>query len=87
MKKKIYTKKDVEKIIALGRQKGFLTYDEVNDLLPEEISSSEDIDQIFELLGNEDIQLVESEEERGQEKIKPALKENILGEPDRKSVV
>ena len=34
MKKKVftktYTKEDVEKIIALGRQKGFLTYDEVN---------------------------------------------------------
>ena len=33
-----YTKKDVEKIIALGRQKGFLTYDEVNEMLPDSIS-------------------------------------------------
>lgn len=68
MKKKEYTRKDVEKIIALGKQKGYLTYDEVNELLPEDISSSEDIDRIFELLGNEDIQLVESEVDRDPEK-------------------
>ena len=80
MKKKEYTKKDVEKIIALGKQKGYLTYDEVNDLLPEEISSSEDIDQIFELLGNEDIQLVENEAETELEKQSPALKEDALNE-------
>ena len=81
MKKKEYTKKDVEKIIALGRQKGYLTYDEVNDLLPDDVSSSDDIDQIFELLGNEDIQLVESEETREAERpAAAAIKENILSE-------
>lgn len=87
MKKREYTKKDVEKIISLGRQKGFLTYDEVNDLLPEGVSSSEDIDRILDLLGNEDIQVVESEEEKETEK--PAVgisKEDLLSE-DRKSVV
>ncbi len=68
MKKNEFVKKDVEKIIALGRQKGYLTYDEVNNLLPEEISSSEDIDKIFELLGNEDIQVVENVEEKVEEK-------------------
>ena len=54
MKKKVfvkvaYTKEDVEKIIALGKQKGFITYDEVNDMLPEGVSSSEDIDHIFDI--------------------------------------
>ncbi|MDD5653753.1 MAG: RNA polymerase sigma factor RpoD [Candidatus Omnitrophica bacterium] len=78
MKKRIFSKKDVEKIIALGRQKGFLTYDEINDLLPENIASSEDIDQIFELLGNEDIQLVESEEERESDKPAPLIKEAVM---------
>ena len=82
MKKKTYTKKDVEKIIALSKQKGYLTYDEVNDLLPEDVASSEDIDQIFELLGNEDIQLVENEEDKEPEQVAtPLIKENILPEP------
>ncbi len=80
MKRKEYTKKDLEKIIALGRQKGYVTYDDVNELLPEDISSSEDIDRIFELLGNEDIQLIENEEEK--EIVKPIEppKEDILTE-------
>jgi len=66
MKKRELNKKNVEKIIALGRQKGYLTYDEVNDLLADDVSSSEDIDKIFELLGNEDIQVVENAEEKPQ---------------------
>lgn len=64
-KKKLPTKKiikDIEKLIALGKEKGYLTYEQVNDLLPEDITSSEDIDQILTLLGNENIQLVDSEE-------------------------
>ncbi len=75
MKKKI-----VEKIIAAGRQKGYLTYDEVNDLLPEDVSSSEDIDKIFELLGNEDIRLVENEDEKETERREQEIKEEILAE-------
>ncbi|MDD2688552.1 MAG: RNA polymerase sigma factor RpoD [Candidatus Omnitrophica bacterium] len=80
MKKKEYTSKDLEKIIALGRQKGYLTLDDVNDLLPQDLSSSEDIDKIFELLSNEDIQLVENEEEKDTPKLAPAIKEYILEE-------
>ena len=80
MKKKEYASKDMEKIIALGRQKGFLTYDEVNDLLPEDLSSSEQIDKLFELLENEDIQLNESEEEKTEEKSAAAIKEDMINE-------
>lgn len=81
MKKKEYSAKDMEKIIALGKQKGFLTYDEVNDMLPEEMSSTEEIDRLFELLGNEDIQLIENEEDRTVEKsAPPMLKEDMLAE-------
>ncbi len=80
MKKKEYTKKDVEKIIALGKQKGFLTYDEVNELLPEGVSSSEDIDRILDILGSEDIQVVDSEEEKEAEKTPEVSKEDILSE-------
>ena len=80
MKKKEYTKKDVEKIIALGKQKGYLTYDEVNELLPEELSSLEDIDRIFEMLGNEDIQIVDNEEEKELTKQAEAAKEDALNE-------
>ncbi len=78
MKKKVYTKEDLEKIIALGRQKGYLTYDEVNDLLPEGVASSEDIDHIFDLLGNEDIQLVETDIQSDHEKQVHISKDDVL---------
>lgn len=80
MKKKEYASKDLEKIIALGRQKGFLTYDEVNDMLPEDLSSSEEIDKLFELLGNEDIRLIESEADKSIEKPAPIIKEDLISE-------
>ncbi len=80
MKKKSYAAKDLEKIIALGKQKGFLTYDEVNELLPEDLSSSEEMDHLFELLGNEDIQVVEQGEDKLAEKESPLSKEDLLSE-------
>jgi len=62
MKKQQSPKKGIERIIALGKRKGFLTYDEVNDLLPTDISSTDEIDQLFDLLGSQNIQLLESGE-------------------------
>jgi RNA polymerase primary sigma factor len=80
MRKKEYANKEMEKIVALGKQKGYLTYDEVNDLLPEDLSSSQDIDRLFELLGNEDIQIIETEEEKRQRPPAPVLKEELSTE-------
>ena len=77
-----YSKEDVEKIIALGRQKGFVTYDEVNGLLPEGVSSSQEIDEIFDILGSEDIQVIENEDEAAAaaEAEKNRVREIISGE-------
>ncbi|MBI4706546.1 MAG: RNA polymerase sigma factor RpoD [Candidatus Omnitrophica bacterium] len=80
MKKKESVAKDMEKIIALGKQKGYLTYDDVNELLPEDVSSSEEIDRLFELLGNEDIEIVEGSDDKSQEKTEAILKEESLKE-------
>lgn len=54
-------KKSLDKLIAIGKKKGYLTYDDVNDVLPEDIVSSDDIDEVFELLNDEDIQIVDNE--------------------------
>ncbi|HLD41072.1 MAG TPA: RNA polymerase sigma factor RpoD [Candidatus Omnitrophota bacterium] len=61
-------RQDLKKIIDLGKQKGFLTYDELNDLLPEDISSMEEIDKIFDLLGSEDIRIVSAIQDKDKEK-------------------
>ncbi len=54
---------DVDRLVQLGKKKGFLTYDEVNEALSESIESSEEIDKIFDILDGKDIKIVESEED------------------------
>lgn len=56
-------KKDIEKLIVLGKKKGFLTYDEVNQALSENVESSEEIDKVFDVLDGKDIKIIESEDE------------------------
>ena len=44
----------VRQLIGIGRERGYLLYDEMNDILPPEIHSSEEIDEVlsaFELYG------------------------------------
>jgi RNA polymerase primary sigma factor len=60
MGKRAITKKEINRIVAIGKEKGFLTFDEVNNLLPEDVYSSGDIDRLFDLLGNQDIPVVEN---------------------------
>jgi len=52
---------DFKKLISLGEEKGFLTYDDVNDLLPTDIVSSEQIDDILILFGEKNIDIVDAD--------------------------
>ncbi|MCB9771059.1 MAG: RNA polymerase sigma factor RpoD [Candidatus Omnitrophica bacterium] len=56
-------KADIDKLIALGKKKGFLTYDEVNETLSEKIDSSEEIDKVFEILDGKNIKVLESDDD------------------------
>ena len=42
---------EFKKLITLGEEKGFLTYDDVNDLLPSDVISSDQIDDIIIIPG------------------------------------
>ena len=53
--------KTLKHLITLGKEKGYLTYEQVNGILPESVVSSEEIDDIFTALGEADIQIVDSE--------------------------
>ncbi|MCP4649371.1 MAG: RNA polymerase sigma factor RpoD [PVC group bacterium] len=55
--------KGLSKLIAAGKQKGFLTFDELNHFLPENIVTSEEIDEILTVLDGENIDVVDSEED------------------------
>ncbi len=62
----------VRKLIRAGKDKGYLSYDEVNDILPQDVVSSDEIDEVITALHSADIKVVESEEEL--EKIPLAVK-------------
>jgi RNA polymerase primary sigma factor len=51
---------ELDKLIAMGKQKGFLTYDEVNDALPSDIISLDQLDDIMMMFGAMDIEVVDS---------------------------
>ena len=53
---------EVKALITLGKEKGYLLFDEVNDMLPAEVSTSEDLDELFDAFGNAGIDIVESED-------------------------
>ena len=46
-------------VISMGRDKGRLTYEELNNLLPEDVASPEEIDELLTLLGKEHIEIVD----------------------------
>ena len=64
----------VRKLIRVGKDKGFLSYDDVNDILPDDVVSSSELDDIITALQNADIKMVESEEEI--ERIPMAVKQD-----------
>ena len=51
---------EVKKLINLGKEKGFLTYDDLNSTLPAEVVSSEQFGTIMTMFGEMDIEIVES---------------------------
>ena len=54
----------VQKLIDIGKEKGYLLYDEVSDLLPPEISSSaEDLDDLFSAFGTAGIEVIDTDDQ------------------------
>ncbi len=49
----------VNQLIDMGKEKGFLTYEEVNDMLPSDIVSPDQIDDLMIMFGEMDIEIVE----------------------------
>ncbi|HLG19428.1 MAG TPA: RNA polymerase sigma factor RpoD [Bdellovibrionota bacterium] len=58
--------KDIESIkhlIDTGKEKGYLTYEEVNEVLPKDAINSEQLDDIMIMFGEMDIAIVDNEKE------------------------
>jgi RNA polymerase primary sigma factor len=67
----------VRKMIARAKQRGYVTYDELNKVLPSDKTSSEQIEDTMAMLNEMGINVIESEEaEEGAEENLPAVAES-----------
>ncbi len=69
----IADRKEVKDLLEAGRQKGFLTYDEVNDALPADIVSSDQIDDVMSMFGDNEIEIVDAQKAAKATDAKPAV--------------
>ena len=51
---------DIKKLIDAGKEKGYLTYDQVNDLIPHDVHSPEDLEDLLTTIGTQGIDVLES---------------------------
>ncbi|MBI4845217.1 MAG: RNA polymerase sigma factor RpoD [Candidatus Omnitrophica bacterium] len=78
--------KNLSKLIAIGKKKGFLTFEELNNALPEDVVTSEEIDEILSVLDGENINVVDTDEEvekleQDDEEIKPEVITETVSAP------
>jgi RNA polymerase primary sigma factor len=50
---------DIKKLIDTGKEKGYLTYSEVNDLIPHDVHSPDDLDDLLTTIGTQGIDVLE----------------------------
>jgi RNA polymerase primary sigma factor len=70
---------ELKRLIMIGKEKGYLTYDELNSALPPELVSSDQIDDMMMIFDEMDIQIVE-----GVEMVKSSKKPQIKQEAEDK---
>jgi RNA polymerase primary sigma factor len=51
---------DIDNLIETGKEKGYLTYGEVNDMLPDEMGSADDLDDLITTIGTQGIDLLDT---------------------------
>jgi RNA polymerase primary sigma factor len=76
----------VKRLIAKGRERGYITFEELNAVLPPDQMSSEQIEDIMSMLSEMGIQVVENEDnEDGEAAPKPEKAEAEPGEEPAES--
>ncbi|HOQ13328.1 MAG TPA: RNA polymerase sigma factor region1.1 domain-containing protein, partial [Spirochaetota bacterium] len=82
---------EVKKLIELGKANNEVTYDEINEILPDKLLNSEKIDDIFILLNQMGIDVVEESTRKVTpdviSKKKTTSKKNLAASPDDTSHV
>jgi len=75
--------KDIKKLLDLGVQRGFLSYIEVHELLPTEMVTPEEVDEVMVMLAENEIEITDGRRrpEDGDEKEEDSLLEDLAQEP------
>ncbi|GMV20422.1 MAG: RNA polymerase sigma factor RpoD [Vicinamibacterales bacterium] len=60
---------EIRALMAMGKEKGYLLYEEINEILPSDVTSAEELDDLFSALGAAGIEIVESEKSYRDEKV------------------
>jgi len=68
-------RKEVKHLLEIGREKGFLTYEEVNDTLPTDMMSADQIDDVMSMFGEHDIPVVDASKVGGESEAKVTIAE------------
>ncbi len=71
----------VKRLIARGRERGYITFDELNAVLPPDQMSSEQIEDVMAMLSEMGIQVVENEDNEEAEAPREEKKEDAEEEP------
>lgn len=72
----------VEELVSVAKEQGYITYEEINDILPMTFDSAEQIDQVLIFLSGMDVQVLnQSEVDRQRERKKEA--KELEGMPKR----
>ena len=69
--------KEVKQLIGLGKEKGYLTYDDLNNALPANMVSSHQLDHLMTMFGENDIQIIDATEEENFRKTPPESDEGL----------
>ena len=76
----------VSKLISLGKEKGYLLYDEVNDLLPSDVHSAEDLDDLLSLFDNAGIEVLDSPKVKSAESLGLEKVDELKGDENAEDV-
>jgi len=76
-------RKEFKALLELGREKGFLTFDEVNDTLPADMISPDQLDDVMAMFGDHDIPVVDASKVGSEGLLREAKPTLVDAEPDK----
>ena len=77
---KMITQKAIKKLLTKGKNQGYLTYDEINALLPDDMLSPEQIDETLMLFDDNDIEVVDEKQHKKVVNLKKVKQKKAISE-------